>query len=149
MARPPRSPDESVLDRSTVSLVLWIGVALTVAGLGLYAAEIWRGGHPFEARTMLFTYLVTAEMGVLLVIRGRSGLPPLSNRWLIAAVAASLGLHLIVLYSPLSGPFAVRAPTLAQWSSILVATAAFTALAWFGGRLFPASGVANQSARAL
>ncbi|MCL7961980.1 MAG: cation-transporting P-type ATPase [marine benthic group bacterium] len=149
MERPPRSAGESVLNRSTVGMIFWIGVALTLVGLGLYAFELGRGGEPLEARTMLFTFLVTAEMGVLGVIRGRSGLTPLSNRWLVAAVAASLGLHLLLLYSPLSDLFAVRAPTSEQWWWIAGATAVFLVLAWFGGRLFPASRVANQSVRAL
>jgi Ca2+-transporting ATPase len=143
MNRPPRSRDESVLDRPTVSLILWIGVALTLVGLGLYGLALGRGGDPVEARTMLFTFLVTAEMGVLSVIRWRSGLAPFSNYWLVAAVAVSLGLHLLILYSPMANLFAVRAPTVAQWSWIAGATAVFLALAWFGGRLFPASGVAN------
>jgi Ca2+-transporting ATPase len=98
---------------------------------------------------MLFTFLVTAEMGVLSVIRSRSGLAPFSNYWLLAAVALSLGLQLLILYSPLADLFAVRAPTVAHWLWIGGATAVFLALAWFGGRLFPAPGVANESARAL
>jgi Ca2+-transporting ATPase len=89
-------------------------------------------------------------MGVLAVIRWRSGLAPLSNYWLVAAVAVSLGLHLLILYSPpLADLFAVRAPTVAQWSWIGGATAVFLALAWFGGRLFPSSPVSNQTVRPL
>ncbi|MEJ2546953.1 MAG: HAD-IC family P-type ATPase [Gemmatimonadota bacterium] len=139
MNRPPRSREESVLDRQTVSLIVWIGVALTLVGLGLYGLALGRGGDPVEARTMLFTFLVTAEMGVLSVIRWRSGLVPFSNYWLVAAVAVSLGLHLVILYSPLADLFAVRAPTAGQWSWIGGATAAFVVLAWLGGRLFPVS----------
>ena len=149
MHRPPRSVGESVLNRSTVAMIFWIGAALTLVGLGLYGFEIGRGGEPLEARTMLFTFLVSAEMGVLAVIRGRSGLALLSNPWLVTAVAASLGLHLLILYSPLSALFAVRAPTSEQWWWIAVATAVFLVLAWTGGRLLPASRVANQSVRTL
>ncbi|GAF88445.1 unnamed protein product, partial [marine sediment metagenome] len=88
------------------------------------------------ARTLLFTFIVTAEMGVLLVIRARSGVPLLSNPWLFAAISSSLALQGVVLYTPLSGPFGVRGPSPLEWLVILGATGAFVFLAWIGSGLF-------------
>ena len=54
---------------------------------------------------------------------------------LLAAVAASLLLPLLVLYTPVSGIFGVRGLTLGEWSRIGAATPAFLGLAVLGTRL--------------
>ena len=136
MRRPPRSSDESVLDRPTSLLIVWIGTALTVVGLALFFGALVRTSDLVGARTLLFTFIVTAEMGVLLVIRARSGVPLFSNPWLFAAIASSLALQGVVLYTPLSGPFGVRGPSPMEWLVILGATGAFVFLAWIGSGLF-------------
>jgi Ca2+-transporting ATPase len=139
MLRDPRGADETVLDLPTVFLILWIGAALSLVGLALFFAELARSAEPVGARTMLFTFIVTAEMGVLFVIRRRSGLTPLSNPWLLGAVALSLVMQLVVLYSPLAQPFGVRGLSLAEWTRIAVANAGFVMLALLGSRLTPDS----------
>jgi Ca2+-transporting ATPase len=136
MRRPPRSSDESVLDRPTSLLIVWTGTALTVVGLALFFGALVRTSDLVGARTLLFTFIVTAEMGVLLVIRGRSGVPLFSNPWLFAAVASSLALQGLVLYTPLSGPFGVRGLSPMEWLVILGATGVFVVLAWIGSGLF-------------
>ena len=143
MRRPPRAPDESVLNRPTVLYIVWIGASLTVVGLALFFLEIRRFGDPVGARTLLFTFIVVAEMGVLGIIRWRSGLTPGSNPWLLAAVAGSLLLHLLVLYTPISGTFGVRGLTLTEWGRIGAATPAFLGLAALGTRLTSESGLAR------
>ena len=88
------------------------------------------------ARTLLFTFIVTAEMAVIWVIRGRSGVRPFSNPWLLAAVASSLALQGVVLYTPLSEPFGVRGLSPAECLLVIAATGVFVLLAWIGSRLF-------------
>jgi Ca2+-transporting ATPase len=139
MHRPPRAIDEEVLNGPTVLLILWIGASLTLFGLVLYFHEVRQSSDPAGARTMLFTFIVTAEMGVLFVMRARSGLAPLSNGWLLAAVAGSLVLQVLVLYTPMSEPFGVRALHASEWARIGAATAGFLVLAMLGSRLFPDS----------
>jgi Ca2+-transporting ATPase len=135
MHRPPRSRDESVLDRQTSLFIGWIGLALTAIGLMLFFAALIRTSDLVGARTLLFTFIVTAEMGVLSVIRGRSGIPLISNPWMFVAVASSLILQLLVLYTPLSDPFGVRGLSAVEWLVVLGATGVFVVLAWIGGRL--------------
>ena len=132
MHRPPRSRDESVLDRPTSLLIAWIGIALTGVGLALFFAALVRTSDLVGARTLLFTFIVTAEMGVLGVIRGRSGIPLVSNPWLFVAVASSLALQLVVLYTPLSEPFGVRGLSPVEWLVVLGATGLFVLIAWIG-----------------
>ncbi len=135
MHRPPRSREESVLDRPTSLLIGWIGLALTAVGLVLFFAALTRTSDLVGARTLLFTFIVTAEMGVLSVIRGRSGIPLISNPWMFVAVASSLILQLLVLYTPLSDPFGVRGLSAVEWLVVLGATGVFVVFAWIGGRL--------------
>jgi len=132
MHRPPRSSDESVLDRPTSLLIVWIGIALTGVGLALFFGTLVRTSDLVGARTLLFTFIVTAEMGVLGVIRGRSGIPLVSNPWLFVAVASSLAMQLVVLYTPLSEPFGVRGLSPVEWLVVLGATVLFVLLAWIG-----------------
>ena len=136
MNRPPRSRDESVLDRPTAILIVWIGSALTVVGLALFFSDLIRNSDLVGARTLLFTFIVTAEMAVIWVIRGRSGVRPFSNPWLLAAVASSLALQGVVLYTPLSEPFGVRGLSPAECLLVIAATGVFVLLAWIGSRLF-------------
>ena len=145
MRRPPRERGVSVLDRPTLLLIMWIGGSLTLVGLALFFIVMARTGDLVGARTMLFTFIVTAEMGVLNVIRGRTGLAPLSNLWLVVAVASSLVLQLVVLYTPMSGPFDVRGLSGEEWMGIAAATAAFLLLAEVGSRLVPDSQQLHQS----
>ena len=139
MHRPPRSMDESVLDRQTSLLIVWIGLALTAVGLALFFGALVRTSDLVGARTLLFTFIVTAEMAVLVVIRGRSGVPPFSNPWLFAAVAISLALQCVVLYTSLSEPFGVRGLSPVEWIVVMGATGVFVFLAWIGSGLLSRS----------
>ena len=125
--RPPRDPDESVIDRRVALSVLTIGVTVTVAGLALFFESLRAFESLVRAQTILFTFFVVAEMGIIQVIRRRFGASLLSNPWLVAAVAASLALQLVVLYTPLSGLFDVFALDLAGWERIGLAVGAVLA----------------------
>ncbi|WP_276257711.1 cation-translocating P-type ATPase [Haloglomus litoreum] len=122
--RPPREPGHSVIDRDVVLSVLTIAVTATVAGLVIFFEALSATGSLVRAQTLLFTFLVVAEMGLVQVIRRRFGASLLSNRWLLAAVAGSLALQLAVLYTPLARLFDVVQPGLAGWQTIGLAVAA-------------------------
>jgi Ca2+-transporting ATPase len=126
--RPPRDPDESVIDRRVALSIATIGVTVTVAGLALFFESLRAFESLVRAQTLLFTFFVVAEMGIIQVIRRRFGASLLSNPWLVAAVAASLALQLLVLYTPLSGLFDVFALDLAGWERIGLAVAAVLAV---------------------
>jgi len=101
MQRAPAEPGESIFARGIGSYILRIGVvfAVIVIGLMLYAAN--QVGDDWK--TMVFTTLCLAQMGHAL--SARSDLPlvqvaPLSNPWLIWAVALTSGLQMLLLYVP-------------------------------------------------
>jgi Ca2+-transporting ATPase len=125
--REPRSSDESVIDRRTVASILTIGVTITAAGLVVFLATLAGSESLRRAQTLLFTFFVVAEMGVIQVIRRRFGQALLSNPWLVAAVAASLALQLVVLYTPVAGLFDVYAPGVSGWTVVGVAVLAVLA----------------------
>ncbi|RCU48127.1 cation-transporting P-type ATPase [Haloplanus salinus] len=126
--RPPRPPDESVIDRRTMASIAAIGVVMTVTGLGLFFYSLATVADLIRAQTLLFTFLVVVEVVRIQVIRSRYDLSPLSNPWLLGAIAVTLLLQLLVLYTPLSGVFAVRPLSLGDWVPIAVAFTGFLVL---------------------
>ncbi|ELZ73259.1 cation-transporting ATPase [Haloferax prahovense DSM 18310] len=140
MRRPPRPRDEGVLDRRTVASILGIGVALTAAGLGVFFYALSRSDDLVVAQTVLFTFLVTAELVRTQSVRLRYRLSPLSNPWLLGAVGLSLALHLVLLYTPVADLFGVVPLGLTEWGWVAGAFVPFLAanlwLVWLNDRLF-------------
>jgi Ca2+-transporting ATPase len=118
LERDPRDEDDGVIDRGVAVSILAIGLTLAAVGVALFFESLSTFGSLARAQTVLFTFFVLSEMGLVQVIRRRFSQSPLSNPWLLAAVAASLALHGLVLYTPLSGLFGVVVPTAADWLRI-------------------------------
>ncbi|UVE49116.1 cation-transporting P-type ATPase [Haloferax larsenii] len=115
MKRPPRPRDEGVLDDRTIASIVGIGVALTVTGLGAFFYALAESGSLVVAQTVLFTFLVTAELVRTQSVRLRYRLSVLSNLWLVGAVGLSLALHMLLLYTPIAGAFGVVPLGLREW----------------------------------
>ncbi|MDN5362482.1 MAG: P-type Ca2+ transporter type [Moorella sp. (in: firmicutes)] len=127
MKRPPHPPGESVFARglgwSMAILGFQIGLAtLAVFILGLYLGD---GDLP-TARTLAFTTLVMAQLFAVFECRSEHLSPfavgYFSNPYLVAAVAISLTMQLLVLYlPPLQAVFKTVPLNLFQWGIILLA----------------------------
>jgi Ca2+-transporting ATPase len=126
--REPRDESEGVIDRRVALSVGTIGVTITAAGLVLFFRTLADSAALVPAQTVLFTFFVAAEMGLIQVIRRRFGGSLLSNPWLVAAVAASLLLQLAVLYTPVAGLFDVTPLGLPAWTRIGLGVAVVLAL---------------------
>jgi Ca2+-transporting ATPase len=126
--RPPRPPDESVIDRRTMGSIVAIGVVMTATGLALFFYSLATTADLMRAQTLLFTFLVVVEVVRIQVIRSRYDLSLRSNPWLVGAIATTLLLQLLVLYTPLSDLFAVQSLPLGAWGPIAAAFAGFLAL---------------------
>jgi Ca2+-transporting ATPase len=126
--RPPRDAGESVIDRRVALSIAAIGVTVTAAGLSIFFGTLRAFESLVRSQTLLFTFFVVAEMGIIQVIRRRYGTSLLSNRWLVAAVVAALLLHLAVLYTPLAGVFDVVPLGPADWERVGVAVLAVLAV---------------------
>ena len=113
MREPPRHG--AVLGRSMAALVGSIGIVKAAILLGTFFTGLWLWDLD-TARTMTFTGFVVQEYLRLLVIRIQEGMPPLTNRWLWAAVTVSLILQIIIVYTPIGeAAFDTTTLGLEQW----------------------------------
>ena len=123
MERPPRTVSERIVNARMARGILFHAGALTAAVLAAFGIAL-RGGRPETAGTVAFATLAIAEL--LRAYTARSEEASLlkvglfSNRWMQAAVLASLGLVLAVLCLPFLGPvFEVRPLGVALWVLVL------------------------------
>jgi Ca2+-transporting ATPase len=135
MKRPPRPPSRGVIDGRVGAYAVGIGVALAVTGLPVFFATLARGEGLTHAQTQLFSLLVLGELAVIQVIRAGFNQRFLSNGWLYAAIATSLALQLVALYTPLARAFGVATLDAAAWTPVLIALAAFVAITTGMGRV--------------
>ena len=119
MDRPPRDPDQGIVDRRMLGLVGGAGTVSTVVMLGLmfYTLDGAAAITPY-AMTMVFTGFVALEFEKLYVIRWLRETPTFSNPWLALAVGVSLVLQLAVLYTPLNQYFGTVPLGFADWIRI-------------------------------
>ncbi|MDO8569091.1 MAG: cation-translocating P-type ATPase [Dehalococcoidales bacterium] len=104
MLRPPRNPKEPLLSRRTIVFSLLQGLAVLVVSLALYVYSLTKGGGELDARTMTFTTLVIANLGLILTNRYWSGTifaslgsKNVALRWILIATLVFLAL---VIYVP-------------------------------------------------
>ncbi|MGQ9530216.1 MAG: cation-translocating P-type ATPase, partial [Candidatus Bathycorpusculaceae bacterium] len=130
MERKPRDPKESVFTRDvkiylTAVPIMMTGLLLT----GYFMHQPWLGDYNLlEARTQLLTAMILMELAN--AISARSLKYPVfkvgvfKNKFLWVAVLSSLGLQLMVLYTPfLQDLFDVHTPELIDWAFAILFTA--------------------------
>ena len=102
MRRPPYHPQESIFGRGMGRHILWVGLLMGLASLGM-GFWAWTTGRP-DWQTMIFTTLTLSQMGHALAIRsGRDSLFKiglLSNKALLGAVLLTFALQMAVVYLP-------------------------------------------------
>jgi Ca2+-transporting ATPase len=69
MDRPPRRPEDRLLDRRTVTIALAQGLVVLGFVLAVYLAAVARGLGTDEARTLTFVTIVTANLALIAVNR--------------------------------------------------------------------------------
>jgi len=101
MRRPPRPRSESIFAYGVWQHILWAG--LLIGGVSLYACH-WALAHDVHAPTITFTVLTFAQLAHVMAIRSEReslfAIGVASNRLLLLAVVASVGLHLLLIYVP-------------------------------------------------
>ncbi|MFP4142108.1 MAG: cation-translocating P-type ATPase [Thermoplasmata archaeon] len=123
MSRQPRGQDENIIDKTLAFSIGWIGVWVTIICLSLYRYGL--GESTRLARTLTFTGLVVLELIEVFPIRQRYGTRLWSNKWLGVAMAVSLGMHMVVLYTPMRSYFRVIPLGLNSWFMISIGAAIF------------------------
>jgi Ca2+-transporting ATPase len=123
MDRPPRPPDEPIIDRIMRIGMVVQTLAIAGATLGGFFLGISQGGVP-EGRSVAFTVLISSELLRAYTTRSERysifKIGPLSNKYMQYAVGASIVLLLMVIYIPFFNPiFETRALTLLDWFEIV------------------------------
>jgi len=131
MRRPPRSPTESIFARGLWQHALWVGLLMAVVCLVLLVGARAMG-WPWQ--TMVFTTLALLQLGHALAVRSEResffSLGVWSNPLLLAAVAGTFAVQLLIVYLPaLQGLFDTEPLAPVQLAVVLAAsTVAFIAV---------------------
>ena len=113
MQAPPRKKGSSLIDKHLAGQIVGMGILMT--GL-LFATFFLVLPSGFGiAQSTLFTGFVIFEFVRIRTIRSQEGLSWLSNKWLVASLAGSLALQLLVVYSPLNVVFHVQPLGWYEW----------------------------------
>ena len=122
MDRKPRKPNESIFSRDVKTYLAIMPIIMTVLLLIAFFSHLpWTSEfHLLEARTQLLTAMIVMELVVALSMRSLKypvfKVGVFKNKWLWAAILASFGLQLIILYVPgLQALFDVHMPELIDW----------------------------------
>ena len=104
MNRPPRNRKEPLFSRRTIILSLMQGVAVLLVTLAIYGFTLNQGRGEIEARSLAFTTLVIANLGLILSNRfwSKNVLASLryKNTALFIIIAATLAILTLVIYAP-------------------------------------------------
>ena len=102
MKRPPRPPQESVFANGMWQHIVWVGLLIGALSIFGQAWAYTRGSENWQ--TIVFTVLTFSQLMHVLAIRSEResiwSLGLLSNRALLAAIALTVLLQLIVVYVP-------------------------------------------------
>jgi Ca2+-transporting ATPase len=101
MRRRPRSPTESIFARGLWQHALWVGLTMAVVCL---AVLVWARAMGWPWQTIVFTTLALLQLGHALAVRSEREsfftLGARSNPLLLAAVAGTLTVQLLIVYVP-------------------------------------------------
>lgn len=122
MQQPPKKPEEGILNKRTMLMIGSVAVLITIAVLALYRWATVAHMELAHVQTVTFTALILMELVRLQTIRSEYQLGMFSNWYLVGAVIASLGLQVLVIYSPLSAFFGTTPLFMIDWIMIAVAT---------------------------
>lgn len=102
MQRPPRNPKENIFSNGMGKHILWVGFLMGIVTLGIQYWSI--NSENLHWQTMAFTVLCFSQMGHVMAIRSeRESLFKIgifSNKPLLGALFLTVGLQLILIYSP-------------------------------------------------
>ena len=133
MQRPPRRTAERIMSRGMSVNVVSMGILMCIATLIMFSIGLRESLA--AGRTMAFMTLVLLEIARLHMIRSAYRTPAFSNKWLSAAVTASLALQLAVVYTPMSSLFGTVPLAAVHWLYMGVAVGCVVAAGTLLGRI--------------
>ncbi len=134
MKRPPRTLGAPLFDKSMIAFSLLQGAVVLFVVLSIYVISLYRGKGELDARTLCFTTLIVANIGLILTNRSWSRsilstfrLPNTALWWVLGGTALFLG---AVLYLPFLIKM-FRFDTLHGTDLLLCFSAGFMSILWF------------------
>lgn len=116
MSSKPQLFREEIANKKFIRTLILISLLMTVAILGIFG---FAKDNLIYAQTLTFTAIVLYEMVRIVAIRSEYHLPLFSNKFLILSIFISLGLQIILLYSPISKFFKIQPLNLFDWIVLL------------------------------
>lgn len=108
MERPPRNPNENLFAGGLIPRILLTGSLMAIAAFTLQHIAVSRGYETTLQQTMVFSMLSFTQLGNALVVRSLDKplvqIPIFSNPLLICTVVLSIGLQLLLVYTPFLQP---------------------------------------------
>ncbi|MEM4663231.1 MAG: cation-translocating P-type ATPase [Candidatus Diapherotrites archaeon] len=133
MKRKPRKKGEGIITKRFIFSIFSIGLIMAFVVMGVFLYTIFSIDDNTKdrfliAQTTAFTCIVVFELVRTNAVRASYKVKIFSNKWLWMSLSLALLLQILVLYTPLSLIFKVVPLSLAEWSTILIATIVFTLL---------------------
>ncbi|MFJ8451165.1 cation-translocating P-type ATPase [Aerococcus viridans] len=136
MEHPPRNPESGLVNKTFLSRIIISGVIIGSGAFGVfYLFHNIFGVSLTYAQTATFTYMAIAQLFHILNVRRLSGFGLdktfFQNKLLLAAMAFSVVLQLLVVYVPfLNNVFGTEPLTLTTWGIILAIVLVITGLVY-------------------
>ena len=121
MQRKPRKNGESIINKDAMHFVLFLGVSATISYLALFSYFLPQGIE--KAQTIVFTAFVIFEMFKVYLVRRRYG--SANNNWLYLAIAISVLLQALVIFTPFGVYFKVVPLTINDFGIIFAGLIGF------------------------
>lgn len=103
MSKKPRSSKEWIITKDMIVNIIIIATLMTLGALYIFYKHYKT--DLAQARTWVFVLMVLMELVRVQIIRAKFGIKLWVNKWLIWALAISIGLLFMVIYTPLSSLF--------------------------------------------
>ncbi|MCB2408092.1 cation-translocating P-type ATPase [Hymenobacter lucidus] len=130
MQRPPINPRQTIFADGLGWFILWVGLLIGALTLGTQAWSLRSGVAHWQ--TMTFTVLCLSQLGNVLAIRsGRESVFTvglLSNKPLLGAVALTVALQLLVIYTPFGNDLFSTQPL--SWRELGITLAISSVVFW-------------------
>ncbi len=126
MQQKPKKKGEGVINKRLAWLIAAIGTKKTAVILAVFFIGLALKGLAV-AQTMAFAAFILYEFNRVAVIRWQEKLGFFSNKWLVAAMLASLAILLVLIYSPINALLGLQALGMLSWVILI----AGTVFGWF------------------
>tara|TARA_Y100000310_G_C20680695_1_gene815776 strand:- start:296 stop:2875 length:2580 start_codon:yes stop_codon:yes gene_type:complete len=132
MQRKPRDINEGIITKKMMWNIGLIGILIALSTLFLF----WRFlPNLVLAQTVAFTTLIVLQIVRVQMVRKQHNEKLFSNKWLNYALISSIGLQLLVIYTPLSNIFHTTALGVLEWVWIIGVALIVFALGSFGSKV--------------